>query len=372
MMCYRSLLNLGTLDGTSEYNCKNVVIRGRGKIFGGGATLAQATIDHETVLLNDYLKQNLEYVKTCSDPKTIPGRTRGRLINMSNCENVVLSGLHLGYAAAWNVHFIYSKNIITYDCFIQSNTIYDDNGNIITQGVWNGDGWDPDSSENCVLFNTVFDTYDDGVAIKSGKNPEGNIINRPTKDVRIFDCHGSHAIAIGSELSGGVENVYVWDSSFSSTNGGRNFRIKTTRKRGGYVRNVKIKDCNFGDIRIWSGYTCNDDGEGSNMLTDFENFTFENVHLTGAVHYQKSDDTFWRFDPIIFVGFKELPIRNIRLKNVTIGKLETKCKKLSETHEYVFDTSYPKQLNLPVDDYTQCIYVKHVKNLSIENLNQEE
>lgn len=294
------------------------------------------------------------------------------LQGMSNCENIVLSGLHLGYAACWNIHFIYSKDIVTYDCFIQSNTVYDTDGNIVRAGVWNGDGWDPDSSENCVLFNSVFDTYDDGVAIKSGKNPEGNIINRPTKQVRIFDCRGSHGVAIGSELSGGVDGVYIWDCHFSSTNGGRNFRIKTTRKRGGYVRNVKIKDSSFGDIRIWSGYTCNDDGESANTLTDLENFDFHGVHVTGAIHHQKSDDTLWRFDPIIFVGFPELPIRNIRLKNVTIGKFETNYQKQSGIYEYRFQTTYPQPLNLPVDDYAQRVHLKYVKNLSIENLSQED
>lgn len=69
--------------------------------------------------------------------------------------------------------------------------------------MWNGDGWDPNSSTNCTIFACEFCTGDDAVAIKSGKNPEGNIINRPTKHIRVFDCHSGfgHGICIGSEMS---------------------------------------------------------------------------------------------------------------------------------------------------------------------------
>ena len=81
----------------------------------------------------------------------------------------------------------------------------------------NGDGWDPDSSEDCVLFGTCFETGDDCVAIKSGKNPEGNRIARPTRGIRIFDCHGKDGIAIGSELSGGIRNVLMEDCRAEKT-----------------------------------------------------------------------------------------------------------------------------------------------------------
>ena len=56
---------------------------------------------------------------------------------------------------------IYCDDIVTDHCTLRSG------------GIWNGDGWDPDSSTNCTLFATEFETEDDSVAIKSGKNPEG-------------------------------------------------------------------------------------------------------------------------------------------------------------------------------------------------------
>ena len=125
--------------------------------------------------MKKFLDNNADYVKTCENENTLPGRVRGRLINMSNCQNVVTSGITMQFGPAWNIHMIYSKDITTCGC------------KIVSKGVWNGDGWDPDSSENCVVFNTEFRTHDDAIAIKSGKNPEGNVINRPTKNVYIFN-----------------------------------------------------------------------------------------------------------------------------------------------------------------------------------------
>ena len=150
--CYRSLINIGTLDSKGGYYCENVVIRGAGAIYGGGLDLATRITEVEKIRLRTFMQENADYVKSCENENTIPARARGRLININNTQNVIIAGLALGYAASWNVHFVYSKNIITYGCSITS------------VGVWNGDGWDPDSSENCVIFNTVFDTHDNAIA----------------------------------------------------------------------------------------------------------------------------------------------------------------------------------------------------------------
>ena len=98
---------------------------------------------------------------------------------MSNCQNVELAGVTLRDGACWNIHMIYCDHVVTHDCTFYSH------------GIWNGDGWDPDSSSDCVIFGCLFNTGDDSVSIKSGKNPQGNEVNIPTKGVRegrrIFD-----------------------------------------------------------------------------------------------------------------------------------------------------------------------------------------
>lgn len=281
MMCYRSLLNMGRLDSRGGTNCKNIILRGRGAVIGGGKPLATAMLEAERRALATFLAENAEYVKTCENADTIPGRVRGRLINMSNCEGVVMSGLKMGYGPAWNIHFVYSKDIVTFGCEIYSADLYAKDGEQIAEKVWNGDGWDPDSSENCAVFGTVFNTGDDCIAIKSGKNPEGNIIGRPTRNVYIFDCSivGGHSMSIGSEMSGGVENVFIWDCDLRNSFDGA--QIKGTRKRGGYVKNVHITDSVIPSFYVRS-VTYNDDGIGAETPPVFSGFYLDGVTLTGT------------------------------------------------------------------------------------------
>ena len=306
MECYSSLLNLGTLDRNDGYNCESVVIRGGGTISGGGLALANAIIESEKQRLESFLKENAEYVKTCENERTIPGRARGRLINMSNCQNIIIAGVTMQYGPSWNIHMIYSKDIVTYGC------------KVISKGVWNGDGWNPDSSENCVIFDTVFDTGDDCVAIKSGKNPEGNYINRPCFNIFVFDCKAfeGHGMSIGSEISGGIHSVYVWDCDFKNTWYGLN--IKGTKKRGGYVKNVNVKNCIFSCVLVWC-VSFNDDGEGSKYPPLFCDYTFENIILAGTDYFQKIG-VMDKKRYVFFNGFeeKEYYIQNILFKNIKL------------------------------------------------------
>ena len=303
MECYRSLLNLGELDNASGYNCENVIIRGHGVIDGGGKPLALNITEREKILLKDFMEQNPELVASCETSYTIPARRRGRLINMSNCNHVVLSGIELRNGPSWNVHFVYSNDIITEGC-----TIY-------SRDVWNGDGWDPDSSTNCAIFDCLFNTGDDCVAIKSGKNPEGNIINRPTKNIYIFSCRSvsGHGIAIGSEMSGGISEVYVWDCDFTKACFG--VHLKSSPKRGGYVKNIYIEDSIFCKIQV-GPVDYNDDGESANALPVFKNILFKNLTLTTQSIMREKKE---RCKAIEIRGFDEQEkIKNLHLENIRI------------------------------------------------------
>jgi len=310
MMCYRSLINMGELDKNGDYNCENVVIRGGGTIYGGGRELAENTIQIEKEILKEYLEQNADYVATCENADTIPARSRGRLINVSNCKNIVIDNVKLGFGPAWNVHMIYSSDITTYDCAFHS------------EKVWNGDGWNPDSSKNCTIFGCEFFTGDDAVAIKSGKNPEGNIINRPCEHIRIFDCisHFGHGITIGSEMSGGVNDVKIWNCDLRKSKYG--IQIKSTKKRGGFVRNILATDCNISRLLMQS-VPYNDDGIPAPTTPIFEDCSFENLNITGSF-YEENCNTV-SCNPIEISGFDTdgFFIKNIKLKNIVVDNGES-------------------------------------------------
>jgi len=331
MECYSSLLNLGQLDYDSDYNCRNVMIHGRGTIAGGGLALAKNILESEKIRLKCLLESLGDAIKEYENGDTIPGRARGRLINMSNCQNVIISGLNLQGGASWNVHMVYSDHIITHDCVISS------------ERVWNGDGWDPDSSTNCTIFGTVFYTSDDSIAIKSGKNPEGNVINRPCEHIQIFDCIGRHGngISIGSEMSGGVRDVKIWDCDMRNTTYG--VEIKGTRKRGGYVKDVQVRDSKVSRILFHSvGY--NDDGISAKEPPVFADCRFENLHILGEY---PSKNEVRPCEALELIGFEQTgyEIQNVLFKDILLKRR--------------------------VNESKQSLSLQHCRNIAFQNVNVE-
>ena len=291
---YASLINIGVLNRNNKTSISHIYIHGKGTIFGGGKSLIDSIINEEE-----------KYLQNDANSFINAGRKRNRLINISNADDVVISGLHLGQSSSWNIHPIYSKNIFIYNCHIES------------YGLHNGDGIDPDSSHDVFIFNNVFDVGDDCVALKSGKNPEGNIINIPCYNIYIFDCYSiaGHGCSIGSEISGGIHDVFIFNCDFKNTYHG--LQLKTTPKRGAYIRNIHVKNSSFAAICIHT-VDYNDDGETSGELTRIENVNINNVSLFGVAHHKSKPST--KIDYIKICGFKEdiSAFNNIHIKNVQI------------------------------------------------------
>jgi polygalacturonase len=146
----------------------------------------------------------------------------------------------------------------------------------------NGDGIDPDSSTDSYIFNCSFSTGDDCIAIKSGKNPEGYFIGKPTRNIRITDCDfvKGHSLAIGSEMSGGVSDVFIQDCKIGNLLHG--LQIKATKDRGGYVKNVIVRDCSLQKITLYTAVNYNNDGDAAPVLPQFSDMEFSNLDFTSA------------------------------------------------------------------------------------------
>lgn len=300
---YASLINVGSINKDMSVTASNIIVRGEGKIFGGNLKL------HD-----DIIAKELPFVTT-SDYRAdlVAGRVRGRLIHIANTDNVIIDGIKMGYSPSWNLHVIFSKNIFIHSCKFESFKIH------------NGDGIDIDSCYNSYLFNNVFNTGDDCIAIKSGKNPESNLINIPSKNVYIFDNKAlrGHGCSIGSELSGGIENIDIYNCDFASTLYG--IHIKTTRKRGGFAKNIRVKDSKFSSINIRK-VPYNDDGESANSLTTFKDFLFENIEITGIMYLTKIKTDTTKY--IDINGFEDdiTAFSNYQFKNITLLNYENNPK----------------------------------------------
>ncbi len=303
--CYSPLINIGNIDDRDAVVCENILFYGGGKILGGGTTLSDRIIALEKEHLREYMASLGDKIKTYENENTIPGRYRSKLINICCSKNIIMDNLEMGNAACWNIHMIYSSGITTCNC------------KIVSKDVWNGDGWNPDSSTDCTIFNCDFSTGDDCVAIKSGKNPEGNIINKPAKNIRVFDCRCDlgHGISLGSEMSGGISDVYVWDCDMRKADVGCS--VKTTKKRGGYIKNIHFSKSKLARIRMRS-VPFNNDGEGAPEIPVFSDFYFDDICITGVSHEWRQAEL-KMFDAINLIGFDEdQKIENINFNNITL------------------------------------------------------
>lgn len=295
MKCFASLINAGVIDTSdrSRVVCHDLRIVGTGTIRGGGTILGDA----QRARYSDLEK----YPQYLSDGRA-GRRVRGRLINLSQCHNVELAGLTIADPPAWTIHMIYCDTITSHGLHIQS------------RGVDNGDGWDPDSSRHCMIFDTTFDTGDDCIAIKSGKNPEGAILNLPTVDVQVFDLDilGGHGLAIGSEQSGGVQNVLIRDCTVHHTKLG--VQLKAHQDRGGYIKQVLVQDCDLDSFNVQS-VDYNADGEPAPTRPEISDITVVDTKIGGKQPAVK------------LVGFDDPAhyLKNIRLANVVVDGGDAKA-----------------------------------------------
>jgi unsaturated rhamnogalacturonyl hydrolase len=129
--------------------------------------------------------------------------------------------------------------------------------NITVRGVQihshgpNNDGCDPESSRNILIEDCVFDTGDDCIAIKSGRNNDGRRVNVPSENLVIRNCQmqdGHGGVVIGSEISGGCRNVFVEHCSMDSPSLDRALRLKSNARRGGVIENVFMREVTVGHV----------------------------------------------------------------------------------------------------------------------------
>ncbi len=183
-------------------------------------------------LANKHIPLDIENVMPARD------FLRPVMIRLTNCKNVLLDGLTFQNSAAWNIHPLLCENVIIRDITVR-NPGYSQNG----------DGLDLESCKNVLVYNCQFDVGDDAICLKSGKDEAGRKRGRPAENIVIQHCtvyHGHGGFTIGSEMSGGVQNIWMANCTFIGTDVG--LRFKSVRGRGGVVHNIFINDIQMMDI----------------------------------------------------------------------------------------------------------------------------
>lgn len=163
-------------------------------------------------------------------------RARPHLIQFNRCANILLDGFRVNGSPFWLIHLYHSEN-----CIVRNLSTY-------ARGL-NNDGLDIDMTRNVLVENCRFDQGDDGIVLKAGRNADAWRLGRPTENIVVRNCDlaSSHSLlGIGSELSGGIRNVWVTNCKVETAF--NLLKIKTGRRRGGFVRDVWVENCTADDV----------------------------------------------------------------------------------------------------------------------------
>jgi polygalacturonase len=301
----------------------------------------------------------IEAGKTAADYEDIKDFLRPNLLVLTGCKKILLEGVTFQNSPAWNLHPLLCEDLTL--------------RNLQVKNPWfaqNGDGVDVESCKNVLIEGSTFDVGDDGICIKSGRDEAGRKRGVPTENVIVrnnvvYHAHGG--FVIGSEMSGGAKNIWVYDCSFIGTDIG--LRFKTTRGRGGVVENIYINNINMIDIPgeaiLFDMYYAAVDpvplaGEKREAIKtvtvpvteatpQFRNFYIKDVVANGA---EKA---------IFFRGLPEMNIKDIHLENVTI-----KAKKGIEIIEAA--GIFLKNINVITEDTSPVVMIQNSSNINISNL----
>lgn len=200
---------------------------------------------------------------------------RPSFLEPQRCRGVLIEGVTVRNAPFWVIHPVLSTNVIVRRVTVSS------------LGP-NNDGCDPESCADVLIEDSIFDTGDDCIALKSGRNADGRRVNVPVERVVVRGCRmvaGHGGVTVGSEISGGARDVFVERCTMSSPELDRGIRIKTNAMRGGTVENVFVRDVTIGQV----GSAVDIDmlyEEGANgpFLPVVRNVRIERMTVERAVH----------------------------------------------------------------------------------------
>lgn len=312
-------------EGTELYNyasfirsdhCNNIAITGKG-IINGNAKTTFARMRPQRSAQQDTLRQmGIDLVPVRDRYFGARSIMPPNMIEPFGCKNVLIEGVTIHDSPYWVIHPLFCDNVTVRGVTIDS---------------WNrnNDGCDPEYTTNVLIEDCVFNTGDDAIAIKAGRDQDAWRIGQKTANIVIRNCEFSskcNGLCIGSEMAAGVENVYMYDVHIGKCHSAIYF--KSNLDRGGFIRNVWVNNINIDMVRTAFIHFENNyhGGRGGNHPTSFSNFVIQNVK--GGESGQCG---------IYAVGVEGMPIRNVLVKNVSFDKTADKEYLVMHTEDFVFD-----------------------------------
>ncbi len=299
---------------------------------------------------------NPEGIETEEEWNAIRPWLRPVLLNIVKSNRVLLEGVTFKNSPSWCLHPLSCEDI-TINKVKVFNPWYSQNG----------DALDLESCKNALVINNIFDAGDDAICIKSGKDEDGRKRAEPCQNVIVKNntvLHGHGGFVVGSEMSGGVKNIYVTDCTFLGTDVG--LRFKSTRGRGGVVENIYINNINMINIPneallfdlFYGGKGAGEETEAelakrmkapippvTDKTPSFRNIYISNITCRGVGR------------AMFFNGLPEMPIRNVQIKDAIITNAEQGVI-ISQTENVMIQ-------NVKVESKGNTLQIKNSKDIEI-------
>lgn len=248
------------------YDATNIAITGKGIIDGQGSKenwwymkgrsrygWSEGLISQELTGRPTLLEADQNQTPVEQRIMTIEDGLRPQLVNIYKCKSVLIEGVTLRNSPFWTIHPLMVTDLVV--------------RNVTVEGEGpNSDGCDPESCKNVLIEGCSFNTGDDCIAIKSGRNYDGRRWNQPSENILVRNCtmkNGHGGVVLGSEISGGYKNLWVENCKMNSPELERVIRIKTSECRGGiienvYVRNIEVGECQEAILKVNLQYEPNE------------------------------------------------------------------------------------------------------------------
>lgn len=299
------------------FNCENVALTGEGTlapIMDTWKVWFARPPAHMEALKNLYNMGSTGVPVEKRQMAVGDNNLRPHCVQFNRCRNVLIEDIKIRQTPFWSIHLLLSESAVVRRV------------DIVATGH-NSDGIDPEGTRNLLVEDCRFDQGDDAIVIKSGSNQDGWRLGRPSENIVVRNCtvfNGHQLIAIGSELSGGVRNIYAHDCRFDGQKmRGKAFNvlyIKTNRRRGGFVENVTVENIDASTASFSMGvFGIETDvlyqwrrlvPTYEERLTPIRGITVRNVKVGATA------------TPFRILGDKDLPVKDVVIDNVTIGTVK--------------------------------------------------
>ncbi|WP_345951987.1 glycoside hydrolase family 28 protein [Mucilaginibacter sp. PAMB04274] len=217
------------------------------------------------------------------------------------CTDILIEGVKIINSPMWILNPVLCTNVTINKVTVESSGP-------------NTDGCDPESCRNVLIKDCYFNTGDDCIALKSGRNRDGRRINIPCENVIIEGCtmvNGHGGIVIGSEISGGVKNVFAQNCTMNSPLLDRALRIKTSSARGGTTENIYLRNIAVGQVK-----------QEAILITMFYEDTGAFMPLIRNIEVSNMQVKHGGTTGILVEGYEKQPVQNLRLNNVSINNVK--------------------------------------------------